>query len=131
LFKAKRAASTIEYALLIIMFLTAILLMKKQIARTFFGRWKDLGSSFGQGEQYDPNATVDCGRYVAHSSAGWNPTETWYLQKCYSCCLDVKTLSCSDLAPAGLTVCRAKIASDPALGRECCAQACASAQCNF
>ncbi len=86
--KNRRGASIIEYAVLIVMFLAAILLMQKSIARTFFGRWKDAGDSFGSGEQYDPNLTKDCGRYVPYDpNVGWG-SDVWYNAECYAVCRD-------------------------------------------
>jgi hypothetical protein len=120
----KRAASVIEYVVLFVMFLTAIFLMQKHIARALFGRWRDLGDSFGQGEQYNPSTTLECGRYVPHTTTGWG-SEIWYLQECYKCCMDTNE-ECPDFS-GDEAVCRAK---DTALKqRDCCAQGCEDSDC--
>ena len=121
--KNNRAASAIEYVILLIMFLAAILLMQKQIARTFFGRWKDMGDTFGYGELYDPHATLECGRYVPHTPTGWG-NELWYREDCYECCMD-ETGSCADfqvLDGHNEDYCRGL--SDDLSKRDCCARGC-------
>lgn len=82
-----RGSSVIEYIILIVMLLTAILVMQKQIARGFFGRWKNLGDTFGHGEQYDPTTTLECGRFVPRlpNPPYWG-NEIWYNQKPFDCC---------------------------------------------
>ncbi len=137
-YNLKEGSSTIEYIILIVMFLTAILVMQKQVARGFFGRWKNLGDTFGHGEQYDPNATLECGRYVPRiGQTGWG-TEIWYEQKCFECCRYVNAASgnyatsCSGFNPAAnsLTNCRNSALSDYNR-HKCCAQGCQSTQCFF
>ena len=92
--KNNRAASIIEYVILIIMFLAAMLLMQKRIVRTFFDRWKQAGDTFSYGEQYDPNNTIECGRYV-----NANNPEVWYLESCYQDCMDgIGTPACSGVS---------------------------------
>jgi len=114
----QKAASTIEYVLLIIIFVSAIFLMQKQIARSFFGRWKDLGDGFGYGEQYDPKTTTECGRYVDPATQG----ETWYLQKCYECCFDVTVQKCISQGFQGdVALCRKGTVSEQ---KKCCAAGC-------
>jgi hypothetical protein len=132
--KNNRAASIVEYAVLIIMFLAAIILMQKQIARTFFGRWKDMGDTFGYGELYDVNATLECGRYVPHSPSGWG-SEIWYLQKCYECCLETTNTTCNDFSSANagnsLSGCRGYGSALDQRG--CCAKGCdkTTTNCSF
>jgi hypothetical protein len=127
--KDRRAASIIEYAVLIIMFLAAILLMQKHIVRTFFGRWKDAGDTFSYGEQYDANTTIDCQRYAWHNSQGWH--ETWYSGKCYDCCIYSNSGSCPDwIAGFVPDTCRNFINDDQK--QHCCKTACANQTvCNF
>ena len=116
--KTHRATSTVEYLIVIIIFVAAILLMQKQIARSFFGRWKDLGDGFGYGEQYDPQATVDCGRYVNSETN----VETWYAQNCYECCFDVIAENCIAQGFQGdLTSCRNGSVLEQ---KSCCAAGC-------
>lgn len=128
-----RAVSTVEYAMLIIIILGGLFLMRKQIARAVMGRWKAVGDSFGQGQQYAPGITQECGLYAARntSGTGWS-TETWYYQTCYECCMDTIASSCyrpeGNILQAALDVCRAKSTSDEK--RKCCALACESSACD-
>jgi len=140
--KYKKAVSTIEYMTLFVLFLAAILVMQKSIARSFFGRWKDLGDSFGQGEQYDPRGTVECGRYTAVDLAtGWETT-IWYWQPCYECCMDVSVAQdmCKNIfsfngSVSDVDYCREGDATHPATvehQRQCCAEHCnLPSKCNF
>lgn len=135
-----RGASVIEYIILIVMFLTAILVMQKQIARGIFGRWKGLGDALGYGVQYDPATTLECGRHVPRlpNPPYWG-SEIWYEQKCFECCLYVNAAtgnyatSCSGftnpVGPLGLTACRSLPTDSAKIS--CCAQGCESTSCNF
>lgn len=127
----QQAVSTIEYVVLVVLFLTAIVVMQKPIARAFFGRWKDLGDSIGQGEQYDPNATTACGRYVEyHPDTNTWGQEIWYLEKCYECCFDITMNACPNFHGGSLSSCRQGTAFAQ---KDCCAKGCTSTtgQCNF
>ena len=129
---SSKAASIIEYTVLIVMFVTAIFFMYKQIGRSIFGRWRDLGDSFGQGEQYDPDKTLECGRYVPrvlHQGTWKWGTEMWYAQNCYQCCMSTYESTCPGFTSAGGTLneCREE---EEALGkRDCCAKGCESSNC--
>ena len=90
--KQQRAVSTIEYVIVIVMFLTAILLMQKQIARAFFGRWKGLGDTFGQGGQYDPARTVECQRVAKRDFVG-GLYGRWYFSPAFDCCMETTASS--------------------------------------
>lgn len=71
----KKATSTMEYVLLIIIILGALLLSQRYILRGFAGRWKAVGDSFGQGKQYDPTKTAEC---------VWSQNENkWYGPDCF------------------------------------------------
>ncbi len=60
LLKNKKAVSTIEYALLLMIIMGAVFISQRYILRGFAGRWKAVGDTFGQGKQYDPKKTVEC-----------------------------------------------------------------------
>jgi len=136
-----RGASVIEYIILIVMFLTAILVMQKQIARGMFGRWKSLGDTFGHGEQYDPATTLECGRHVPRVSASGQTSwgnEIWYERKCFECCRYINAAtgnyaaSCSGFLPSGGTLaeCRSDTSHPSDYGKStCCAQGCKSTTC--
>lgn len=139
--------SAVEYMILFVMFLAAILVMHKQVGRVFMGRWKDLGDSFGYGQQYDVNATVECGRHVprifnaASQESAWG-TEIWYGQKCFECCRYVNgatgnfEATCPGFVAAlgdTLEECRSDTAHPSDYGKStCCATGCKLAvNCNF
>lgn len=114
---SQRAASIVEYAVLFVMFLTAIMLMQKQIARAIFGRWKDLGDSFGYGQQYDPKKTIECASYTGYTTTGGWGSEVWYLVPCYeSCYKNIGGGAC----PGAPSIAK----------RQCCANNCKSTSCD-
>lgn len=53
-----RAASVIEYALLIAVIVLALLAMQFYLKRAMFGSLRGAGDTFGQGRQYQPGVTV-------------------------------------------------------------------------
>ena len=74
----KKAASTIEYAVLIIMILTSLFVMKDLFLRYFNGRWKSSGDTFAWGRQHKPGGTTAC------AYAQLTPTYgVWYDETCY------------------------------------------------
>ena len=72
----KRAQSSIEYMIVIIFVIGAILVFQKYIARAISGRWKTVGDSFGSGRQFDPRRTTECGYDSKY-------TLQWYDALCY------------------------------------------------
>ena len=138
--KNNRASSTIEYAVLVLLFIGAIVAMNKQVRRVFFGRWKSVGDSFGHGQQYDPNKTLECQRYANHSSdAGQWTWEIWYSQACYECCMDKE--STSDCTEQGFNGSLQNTTADQCRTGQppipwglsehwCCGTACATEECN-
>ncbi len=77
--KNSNGSSVTEYAVLIIIILTALYWMKGPIARTFYGRWKTAGDSFAFGRQYDPQRTVECAYYASPDGA----SKVWYDERCF------------------------------------------------
>ena len=75
----KNGRALIEYAVLIIIILTALYWMKGPIARTFYGRWKTTGDSFAFGRQYDPKRTTECGHYYKITDKTW----VWADERCF------------------------------------------------
>ena len=68
--------AVLEYAIFMIIIITALLAMKGPIVRAFNGHWKVSGDSFAFGRQYDPQKTVECS-FDAESNQ-------WYDQHCYA-----------------------------------------------
>ena len=56
----KKAFSVIEYAVLIVIILSAFVIMRNYIQRGFFGAWGQAGQGFAFGRQYDTAKTVEC-----------------------------------------------------------------------
>ncbi len=69
----------IEYAMLIMIILSALLVMSGPIKRAFFGRWKTSGDSIAFGRQYDPKKTDSCVHY--QGTAG--TMDIWYDDRCF------------------------------------------------
>ena len=93
--RASRGRAVIEYAVLIIIILTALYWMRPQIVRAFYGRWKTVGDSFAFGRQYDPKRTIECAHY-----ASTNLT-TWYDERCFdsgrrACVTAVDVAACEE-----------------------------------
>jgi hypothetical protein len=106
----KRAAATIEYATLMMLIMGAFLLFQNYILKGFYGRWRQVGDTFGHGRQYDPRnfgpvgadgGTLECIAYVNPSTKA----ATWYLTSCLestcscyvpSTCLTCANASCQD-----------------------------------
>ena len=74
---SKKAVSAIEYAVLLVIIMMALLFMQKYIVRAMAGRWKAVGESFSAGRQYDPRATTECAWF---SSPQLNQ---WYNPQCF------------------------------------------------
>ncbi len=78
----KKAASTLEYIMLLTMIMTAIYVSQKFIVRGFAGRWKQSADSFGFGKQYDPKKTIEC---------QWSDVANrWYEKLCFDTSYDQK-----------------------------------------
>ncbi len=73
----RKGLSIIEYAVLIVMVLSALFIFKDQIKRAFFGRYKSAGDSFAYGRQYEGPRTLDCAHRTIDSA------DVWYDQSCY------------------------------------------------
>ncbi len=69
------AVSALEYTMLLVIILSALLVAQKYIVRAMAGRWKEVGDSFGVGRQYDPKKTIEC---------VWSEEQnTWYGAGCF------------------------------------------------
>lgn len=134
--KKIRAVSTIEYAVLCVLIITGLIVMRRPILRVMMGRWKMVGDSFGTGQQLDPTKTLECGLYAPVDDGSVGPITwgqpIWYEQRCYQCCMDEYTPDCLtfNIQPNLLTTCRNKKKNESLQeAKECCAQACESAEC--
>lgn len=56
--RIKKAAFTIEYAVLIIILVLAFFLSRTYIIRASSGYWRQLGDTFGFGRQYEKGVTT-------------------------------------------------------------------------
>lgn len=54
----KKAVFTIEWLVLIVLIVLALLAMQLYLKRSVNGRFKSAGDSFGQGRQYEPGVTI-------------------------------------------------------------------------
>jgi len=52
--QGKKAASTLEFAALVVFVISALLVFQRYIYRGMAGSWKAAGDAFGHGRQYDP-----------------------------------------------------------------------------
>lgn len=77
--KKKKAFSTIEYLILLVMLTTAFFTFKDYILRGFMGRWKGVSDQFGYGRQFNPTDTVECAYDSMSADRLYNAsTNTWY-----------------------------------------------------
>jgi len=50
----------LEYIALMVIIFGAFIVFRPYLNRSFFGRLKTVGDSFGQGRQFDPGKTKEC-----------------------------------------------------------------------
>ena len=74
-----RGQSLIEFIALTMFILAAFFVFQKYIVRGFSGRWKSVGTMFGQGRIYDPEKTIECAKNVFFAGQ----TAVWYDQRCF------------------------------------------------
>ena len=72
----KNGQSVLEYVALVTFVIVAIIVIQNYVVRGFSGRWRDIGDSFGQGRQYDPNRTREC-------EFDYQFTNRWYTRECF------------------------------------------------
>lgn len=91
--KRKKGVALIEYTMVIIIVIMALLFLQKFIVRGFAGRWKDVGDTFGYDKQYDPTATIRCAWFEDGNRSRWyevdcfdNKVELYY-DNCVTFCL--------------------------------------------
>jgi hypothetical protein len=71
----KKAFSVIEYAVLIVIIIGALVVMKTYLQRGLFGTWGQSGQSFAFGRQYDSEKTIEC--------SFDQQSNKWYDRNCY------------------------------------------------
>ncbi len=74
----KRAFSTVEYIVLIIVIISALIIFRPMFERYFFGRWRATGESFSFGRQYDSKETIACAYMMKDEDNG-----VWYDEACW------------------------------------------------
>ena len=83
----------IEYTLVIVIVIGALLAMQKYIVRGFAGQWKRAGDSFGYEKQYDPKLTTRCAWLDDKEYSKWYQVECFddkiktYFDPCLDMCL--------------------------------------------
>ena len=70
--------STIEYMMMVIIVISALLWLQIYMQRAFQGHWKTAGDAFGLGRQYEASKVTDCAYAQINSSYG-----VWYDDTCY------------------------------------------------
>lgn len=71
----KKAFSVIEYAVLIVIIISAFLILRDYIQRGIYGMWHGAGKSIGFERQYDPQKTIEC--------AFDEQSNRWYDRACF------------------------------------------------
>ena len=71
--KNLKGQSIVEYMVLIVFVIAALLVSQKYLARSISGRWKSQADSMGYGRQYSYGQTLEC-RYTNNE---------WYDLNCY------------------------------------------------
>lgn len=54
----KKGVTSLEYAILIVFLIVALLSMQTLLRRAISAKWKEAGDQFGSGRQYEPGVTV-------------------------------------------------------------------------
>ena len=73
--KNSKGQAVIEFTVLILFVVFALVIMQKYAARSLAGRWKTVGDSFGSGRQYSYGKTLQC---------DYDPDfDVWYNVVCY------------------------------------------------
>ena len=100
----RRAVSTIEYTMMVVLLFAAIVVMQKYIFRGMSGRWRSVSDTFGYGRQYDPAKTTECIYDMTIND--------WVGKGCFDSCIakcDTKygigaNLDCEALCPGGCRI---------------------------
>ena len=74
-----RASTVMEFVLLFLVVMSAMLIFQKFFMRAMAGRWKSVGDSFGFGRQYSPTKTFECG-WAMHPTCA--VLDDWYSVAC-------------------------------------------------
>ena len=86
--KSLKGQAVFEYMILLIFIITAFLIFQKYIVRAMSGRWKSVGDTFGHGQSYDPDNTIECATFGSVDMsedprfATGNPG-VWYEVNCF------------------------------------------------
>ena len=75
----KRGTSAIEYVVMIIIIIGAMLLIQKYLLRGIAGKWRDVGDTWGYGRQFDPKKTTECLYDMT--------VNKWILYGCFEACI--------------------------------------------
>ncbi len=109
-YRFAKGQGTLEYVVVLMFVLGAFLIFQKYVVRGFSGRWKAVGDSFGEGQIYDPNLTVECAVDTRYPN-DWYDTKC-FKQNCQTLCFGVN------------------YAADPAACQTCITVTCANTLCD-
>ena len=76
--KQKKASSIMEFVMVFLVVMGAMLIFQNAFGRAIAGRWRSVGDSFGFGRQYSAKRTMECA--VAVDPDGTN--DQWYSVPC-------------------------------------------------
>ena len=81
---SNRGANIVEYTVLTVIILSALIVMKEPILHGVFARHKQAGESFAFGRQYDARRTTVCKQDVLSYNPDGSPNPgPWYNEDCY------------------------------------------------
>ncbi|MDP8213465.1 MAG: hypothetical protein P9X22_09315 [Candidatus Zapsychrus exili] len=91
--KKPKGQSFLEYVLLIVFIIAALLVFQKYISRAIWGRYKSVGDALGSGLIYDPEKTLECG-YDHLYGSGWYNAACYDENDCAQYCAAKKQAPC-------------------------------------
>ena len=56
--RGRQGGFTVEYAVVVVVVIAALLGMAVMVKRGLAGRWRSVGDTFGHGRQYEPGVTT-------------------------------------------------------------------------
>lgn len=103
----KKAFAVIEYVVLFVIIILAIVVMKNYVQNGIFSLWGQSGQSFAFGRQYDPQRTIECS-FDQQSGL-------WYDENCF------QSLS-NQICPSGDMACQETVKTGQCQASSYCTQ---------